>query len=317
MTKFENLKREGRTAFSFEVLPPLKGMGTEHLFADIDKLKEFNPHHINITTHRSEITYQEVSEGVFKRKKERKRPGTVAVAAAIKNKYDVTVVPHVLCSGYSKDDTEYLLLDLQFLGINELLVLRGDKTKDENCFQPIKNGYSHAIELEQQINDFNKGFFIDGSTIKSDVIPFHYGVAGYPEKHEEAPNFEQDLLWLKKKVDAGAEYVVTQMFFDNDKFKHFVSKARESGISVPIIPGIKPFYRKSQLSVLPKTFNSNLPQPLVEEVLKCNNDDQVRELGIEWCVNQCRELISFGVPCLHFFTYGAVDIVREVAERIY
>ena len=317
MSYIDPLKDEGKTAFSFEVLPPLKGMGTENLFASIDKLKDFKPHHINITTHRSEITYQEVSEDVFKRKKERKRPGTVAVAAAIKNKYDITVVPHILCSGYSKDDTEYALLDLQFLGITELLVLRGDKAKDETIFKPVKDGYSHALELEQQINDFNNGKFVDGSPIKSAVKPFHYGVAGYPEKHEEAPNMEQDRYWLKKKVEAGAEYVVTQMFFDNERFKAYVKAAKEAGIYVPIIPGIKPFTKLSQLAALPKTFNTNLPKEFVDEALKCKNDDDAKALGIEWCINQCKELIDFGVPCLHFFTYGAVDSVRKVAEAIY
>ena len=311
------LNREGKTAFSFEVLPPLKGMGTEGLFASIDKLMDFKPHHINITTHRSEITYQEVGDNVYKKRKERKRPGTVAVAAAIKNKYDVTVVPHILCSGYTKDDTEYALLDLQFLGITDLLVLRGDKAKDENIFKPVKDGYSHALELEQQINDFNSGKFVDGSPIKATVKPFHYGVAGYPEKHEESPNFEQDLHWLKAKVDAGAEYVVTQMFFDNEKFISYVKAAREDGINVPIIPGIKPFTKLSQLAALPKTFNTNLPKEFVDEALKCKNDDDAKALGIEWCTKQCRELIDFGIPCLHFFTYGAVDSVRKVAEAIY
>ena len=196
-------------------------------------------------------------------------------------------------------------------------MLRGDKAKDENIFKPVKDGYSHALELEQQINDFNNGKFVDGSPIKATVKPFHYGVAGYPEKHEESPNFEQDLHWLKAKVDAGAEYVVTQMFFDNEKFISYVKAAREAGINVPIIPGIKPFTKLSQLAALPKTFNTNLPKEFVDEALKCKNDDDAKALGIEWCIKQCRELIDFGIPCLHFFTYGAVDSVRKVAEAIY
>lgn len=317
MSIFDKFNNSRQTAFSFEVLPPLKGMGTDKLFENIDKLKDFKPHHINITTHRSEITYQEVAEDVFRRKKERKRPGTVAVAAAIKNKYDITVIPHILCSGYSKDDTEYALLDLQFLGITELLILRGDKAKDEKTFTPVKDGYSHAVELEKQVNDFNNGLFIDGSHIKSTVTPFHYGVAGYPEKHEESPNIEQDIYWLKQKIDAGAEYIVTQMFFDNSRFFNFVEQARKAGINVPIIPGLKPFNKLSQLTALPKTYNTNLPQELVEAALKCRSDDDAKQLGIEWAVNQCKELIKFGVPCLHFFTYAATDSVRAVAEKIY
>lgn len=239
------------------------------------------------------------------------------MVAAIHNKYDITVVPHILCSGFSREDTEYILLDLQFLGITNLLVLRGDKAKDESSFVPEKDGYAHALELEEQINAFNEGKFIDGTPIQAPLTPFRYGVAGYPEKHEESPNMEQDLYWLKKKVEAGADYVVTQMFYDNRKYVDFVERARKEGINVPIVPGIKPFSKLSQLSVIPKTFNVDLPQELVVEAMKCKDDKEARALGIEWCINQCRELIAYGVPGIHFYTVGAVDNVKEVATAVY
>ena len=226
----ELINKEKKTAFSFEVLPPLKGTGIEKLYATIDTLREFDPLYVNITTHRSEYVYRELGGGLYERNRYRRRPGTVAVAAAIHNKYDITVVPHILCSGFSREDTEYILLDLQFLGITNLLVLRGDKAKDESSFVPEKDGYAHALELEEQINAFNEGKFIDGTPIQAPLTPFRYGVAGYPEKHEESPNMEQDLYWLKKKVEAGADYVVTQMFYDNRKYVDFVERARKEGI---------------------------------------------------------------------------------------
>ncbi len=312
------LQREGRsTAFSFEVLPPLKGNGIDTLFAQIDKLREFNPLYINITNHRSECVYVENGCGYYERKSMRRRPGTVAVASAIRSHYDIPVVPHILCSGFSREDTEYLLLDLQFLGITDIFLLRGDKAKEESVFTPVKNGCTHALELIEQVNAFNAGHFVDGSPIKAPLTPFSYGVAGYPEKHEESPNMEQDLYWLKRKVDAGAEYVVTQMFFDNKKYFDFVERARRAGITVPIIPGIKPFSKLSQLSVVPKTFKVDLPEELVAEAVKCTDDSQARALGLEWCISQCRGLMAGGAPSIHFYTVGAVDNVREVAQAIY
>ena len=248
------IKSTDNTAFSFEILPPLKGTGIEKLYKTVDTLREFDPKYINITTHRSEYVYKELGNGLYQRTRQRRRPGTVAVAAALQNKYNITTVPHILCSGFSREDTEYVLLDLQFLGITDLLVLRGDKAKHESAFVPENNGYNHAIELEAQINDFNKGVFVDGSPIKITGTPFSYGVACYPEKHEESPNMEQDIYWLKKKIEAGAEYAVTQMFYDNRKYFEFVEKVRKEGINVPIIPGIKPFRKLSQLNMIPKTF---------------------------------------------------------------
>ena len=247
-----------RTDFSFEVLPPLKGTGTESLFRIIDSLKEFKPKYINITTHRSEYVYTEQADGTFLRNRVRRRPGTVAVASAIMQKYDINVVPHVVVSGATKEDIEYMLLDLQFLGIKDILVLRGDKAKDEARFTPVENGYAHATELMEQINKFNAGFFVDGSPIKLPGEPFSMGVACYPEKHEEAPNLEFDMQMLKKKQELGADYAITQMFFDNKKFFAFVKKAREMGITIPIIPGIKPIAKLSQFNVVPKTFHLDL-----------------------------------------------------------
>lgn len=306
-----------KTAFSFEILPPLKGTGIEKVYQDIDTLREFDPKYINITTHRSEFVYKDLGNGLFQRNRLRRRPGTVAVAAAIQNRYGITTVPHILCSGFNREDTEYVLLDLQFLGITDLLVLRGDKAKHESIFTPEPGGYAHAIELQEQINRFNRGIFVDGSEMKVSKTPFTYGVACYPEKHDEAPNMESDLYWLKKKVEAGAEYAVTQLFYDNRKYFAFVEKARAAGIYVPIIPGIKPFKKLSQLTMIPKTFKVDLPKELTDEALKCTTDEQLKQVGIEWCIQQCKELIAHGVPSIHFYTVGAVDSIREVAKAIY
>lgn len=311
------IKSTEKTAFSFEILPPLKGTGIEKLNQTVDTLREFDPKYINITTHRSEYVYKDLGNGLYQRERMRRRPGTVAVAAALQNKYGITTVPHILCSGFSREEIEYVLLDLQFLGITDLLVLRGDKAKHESQFIAESNGYAHALELQNQINGFNQGIFIDGSPIKVTGTPFSYGVACYPEKHEESPNLDQDIYWLKKKVEAGAEYAVTQMFFDNQKYFEFVERVRQEGINIPIIPGIKPFRKLSQLSMIPKTFKIDLPQELAVEAMKCKNDEESSALGIEWCTAQCRELIAYGVPSIHFYTVGAVDSVKEVAQAIY
>lgn len=317
MRVIDLIKHTDETAFSFEVLPPIKGTGIEKLYQDIDTLLEFNPKYINITTHRSEYVYKELGNGLFERARLRRRPGTVAVAAAIHNKYNITTVPHILCSGFSREDIEYELLDLQFLNITDLLVLRGDKAKHQASFSPEPNGHEHAIELAEQINNFNKGLFVDGSPIKVTNTPFSYGVACYPEKHEEAPNLEQDLYWLKKKMEAGAEYAVTQLFYDNSKYFSFVDKARKEGINIPIIPGIKPFRKQSQLTMVPKTFKVDIPQELTIEALKCNTEEETEALGIEWCIHQCKELIKHGVPSIHFYSVGAVNSIKQVAKTIY
>ena len=317
MTISELIKNTDKTAFSFEVLPPLKGTGTASLFNTIDTLKEFDPQYINITTHRSEFVYTEKEDGTYVRHSLRRRPGTIAVASAIMNKYDIKVVPHVLCSGFTKESIEYMLLDLQFLGIKDVLVLRGDKAKDEPSFRPIKDGYSHATELIEHINMFNNGKFIDGTPIKSPGEKFSYGVACYPEKHDEAPNMESDLSVLKMKQDLGADYAVTQLFYDNKKYFEFVEKARNTGITIPIIPGIKPLAKMSQLTVVPKTFHLDIPQELATEAARCKTDEEVKQLGIEWSTAQCKELIAHGVPSIHFYTVSAVDSIRQIAERIY
>lgn len=305
------------TAFSFEVLPPLKGTGIEKLFHTIDTLKEFDPKYLNITTHRSEYVYKDLGNGMMQRARLRRRPGTIAVAAAIQHHYNIHVVPHILCSGYTREDTEYMLLDLQFLGISDLLVLRGDKAKEDAAFKPTGDGYSHATELITHINRFNEGFFIDDSPIKSPGVPFSYGVACYPEKHEEAPNLEADLMILKQKADTGAQYAVTQLFYDNEKYFSFVNRAREQGIQIPIIPGIKPLAKLSQLTMVPKTFHCDLPQALALEVQKCKTDEEVKQVGIEWAITQCKELMRNGAPSLHFYTVSAVDSIKEIAKQIY
>ncbi len=312
------LNNEGlERGFSFEVLPPLKGNGTEALFRTIDSLKEFGPRFINITTHHSEYVYKELENGLLTRQRVRRRPGTVAIAAAIQNKYDIPVIPHVICSGASVDDIEYELLDLQFLGISNLLVLRGDKAKEDRQFTPTANGHAHATDLLKQVARFNEGFFADGTPIKHPGEKFTCGVACYPEKHEEAPNMEQDLMHLKEKQDLGAAYAVTQLFYDNKKFYEFVEKAREMGITIPIIPALKPFAKLSQLTVVPKTFHCDIPEELASEVLKCKTDDDAKALGIDWTASQVKDLYEHGFNNVHFFTVSAVDSVRQIAKILF
>jgi methylenetetrahydrofolate reductase (NADPH) len=302
--------------FSFEVLPPLKGAGTEKLFADIDKLREFDPAYINITTHHSEFVYRELENGQYERQRVRRRPGTIAIAAAIQQRYGIPVQPHLICSGATIDDIEYELLDLQFLGISDLLLLRGDKAKEDNRFVPTPGGHAHTTELIKQVNSFNEGYFADGTPIKSPGKPFDYGVACYPEKHEEAPNLERDMEYLRQKQNLGAQYAVTQLFFDNKKYFDFVCKAREMGITIPIIPGIKPLAKLSQLTIVPKTFHCDIPEELAKEIVKCKTDDDAKRLGIEWTTEQCRNLYQNGVQNIHFYTVSAVDSVAEVARRL-
>ena len=317
MSVIDKIGQRGRTAFSFELLPPLKGNNIDKLYDAIDTLWEFEPAYINITDHRSEYVFKDMGNGTYTRQRLRRRPGSVAVAAAIKNKYDISVVPHVLCSGFTREDTEYELLDLQFLGIYDLLVLRGDKAPDEKTFTPEKKGNAHALDLAYQIQDFNKGIFVDGSQMLVTKTPFNFGVACYPEKHEEAPNMERDIYWLKQKQEAGAQYAVTQLFYDNSKYFNFLKMAREAGVTIPIIPGIKPMSKLSQLTVIPKTFKVDLPKELVSEALKLHTDDEMKQLGIEWGVQQCKDLIKAGVPSLHFYALGATDSVKEIAKRVF
>lgn len=306
--------KEGETFFSFELLPPLKGYSIENLYNTVDKLREYNPKCINITNHSSEYIFKEVENNLYRRDSYQRRPCTIAIATAIHNRYGIPVVPHVICESMLMMDTENDLLNLQFLGITDILVLRGDKT-DKVSSQPDE--HEHAIELQRQVNEFNSGVFCDGSPIKSKINAFHYGVACYPEKHAEAPNLDYDIYWLKKKEEQGAEYAVTQMFFDNAKYFAFVSQARAAGVKMPIIPGVKPLSKKSQLSNLPKTFNIDFPAELMWEVMKSESDDEVREIGIEWCTAQCKELKSHGVPGIHFYTMGQANNIARVAKAVY
>lgn len=307
---------EQERQFSFEVLPPLKGTGTSGLFRDIEKLCELQPAFINITTHHSEYVYRELSDGRYERQRLRRRPGTIAVAAAIQQRFGVTVQPHVICSGVTVEDIEYELLDLQFLGISDLLLLRGDKAKEDSRFVPTPGGHSHTTDLIRQVKRFNEGFFADGTPIKNPGRAFDYGVACYPEKHEEAPNLEMDMEYLKEKQELGAQYAVTQLFFDNQKYFEFVEKARGMGITIPLIPGIKPFAKLSQLTVVPKTFHCDIPEALAKEIVKCKSDEDARQLGIEWTTEQCRELYQHGVQNIHFYTVSAVDSVAAVAKKL-
>ena len=302
--------------FSFEVLPPLKGTGTQRLFADIEKLCELSPAFINITTHHSEYVYKELSDGRFERQRLRRRPGTIAVAAAIQQRFKVPVQPHIICSGATIEDIEYELLDLQFLGITDLLLLRGDKAKDDRSFQPTPGGHAHTTDLIRQVQQFNDGYFADGSPIQWRGPKFDIGVACYPEKHEEAPNLEMDMQYLKEKQELGAQYAVTQLFFDNQKYFSFVEKARQMGITIPIIPGIKPLAKLSQLTVVPRTFHCDIPESLAREIVKCKTDDDARRLGIEWTVQQCRELYQHGANDIHFYTMGAVDEVVTIVNEL-
>ena len=302
------------TAFSFEILPPLKGTGIEKLYQTIDTLREFDPKYINITTHRSEYVYKDLGNGLFQRNRLR----SVREQSLWRQPFRINIILLwflISCAVVSRVRRPNMYCWIcNFLNITDLLVLRGDKAKHESVFTPEGDGYHHAIELQKQINNFNKGIFVDGSEMKVTASPFSYGVACYPEKHEESPNAEQDLLWLKRKVETGADYAVTQLFYDNNRYFSFVKRAREAGITVPIIPGIKPFSKLSQLTMVPKTFKVDLPDELAREALKCKTDEEARALGTEWCIHQCRELMAGGVPSLHFYTVGAVDVVRDVAK---
>ena len=305
------------TAFSFEILPPLKGNSIQKVYNVIDKLVEFDPKYINITSHHSEFIYKTLPDGSFQKVNIRKRPGSVAIASAIQNKYGITAVPHIICKGFTKDETEYALIDLNFLGVYDLLLLRGDTKTLDNSQKNNELYHEHATDLQQQVNNFNKGIALDGSLFEANETSFSYGMACYPEKHEEAPNMDSDIHYLKEKVKNGADYLVTQMFFDNTKFYSFVERCRAEGITVPIIPGIKPIVFMNQLTVLPKVFRSDIPEPFAAELRKCKTDDEAKEVGVEWCIQQCKELISSGVPSLHFYTMLASDSVRRVAKEIY
>lgn len=303
--------------FSFEILPPLRGNSIFRVYNIIDKLREFEPSFINITSHHSESVYIPQPDGLHKKITIRRRPGTVAIASAIQNKYGIPAVPHIICKGFTKDETEYALLDLNFLGIQNLFLLRGDSKSMDTVSQNPDQYHEHATDLQRQINDFNRGIALDGTKLESIDTPFRYGMACYPEKHEEAPNMEIDLHYAKMKADAGASYLVTQLFFDNSRYFEFVKRAREAGIRIPIVPGIKPITKLRQMTALPRTFRTDIPEALAIELRKARSDEEAAAVGREWAAMQCRELLAEGVPGLHFYTMMASDAVRNICSMIF
>jgi len=313
----EHLANAKSTIFSLEIIPPKKGDSIHNLFDSIDPLMEFNPPFIDVTYHREEFVYKELEDGNFEKHTVRKRPGTVGICAAIQNHYEVDAVPHIICGGFTREETENALIDLNFLGIDNVLALRGDGIKSEATFTPEPYGNAYASELVEQIDDMNKGKYIDQDLKNPIPTDFCIGVAAYPEKHFEAPNLNFDLSWLKKKVELGAEYAVTQMFFDNRKYFEFVKQCREEGINIPIIPGLKPITTKKHLTILPSIFKIDLPEELESEVMKCKNNAAVKEVGVEWGIQQCRELIEHGAPALHFYSMGRSGSIHRIASEFF
>lgn len=310
------INRAEKTLFSFELLPPLKGSDGNKLYRTIDELIEFDPQYINITTHRDECEYRTREDGLIEKRIVRKRPGTVAIAASIQYKYGIPVVPHILCGGFTRSETEHVLIDLHFLGIENVLALRGDGLKSDPVFRPEPDGNAHASELVEQIVALRNGHYLDKELKNNTNMDFCIGVAAYPEKHFEAPNLDIDLEFLKQKVEAGADYIVTQMFFDNNKYFQFVDRCRDAGITIPIIPGIKPIAVMNQVTVLPKLFSVDLPRELASELMKCKSNDAAKQIGTEWAVMQAKDLISRGVPSLHVYTYGITDNVRAIMKAV-
>ncbi|WP_420580868.1 methylenetetrahydrofolate reductase [NAD(P)H] [Reichenbachiella sp.] len=308
---------KGNTLFSLEIIPPRKGENIQNIFDHLDPLMEFKPPFIDVTYHREEYVYKKHPSGLLEKKTTRKRPGTVGICAALKHRYNVDPVPHIICGGFNKEETENALIDLNFLGIDNVLVLRGDAIKSEPQFKPEPEGNNYAIDLLHQVKGMNEGNYLDDEMENANPTDFCIGVAGYPEKHFEAPSLNSDLKYLKQKVDAGAEYIVTQMFFDNQKFFEFEKKCRDIGINVPIIPGLKPFKTKSQLSVLPSFFKIDLPDPLIEAVEKCKDNKEVKQVGIEWGIQQSKELKEQGVPVLHYYSMGKSSSVQKIAEAVF
>jgi methylenetetrahydrofolate reductase (NADPH) len=317
MSVIDKINNAKGPLFTFELLPPLKGHSIERVYRTIDRLIEFNPAYINFTSHRNEIVYYERPDGLLEKRIVRKRPGTIALAAAVKYKYNIPVVPHILCGGFTKEETENLLIEMNFLGIDDVLALRGDPQKGSRRFIPEKDGYTHTYELIQQIVNMNNGKYLEDTLIDPVATHFCIGVAGYPEKHFEAPNKLADLENLKRKVDTGASYIVTQMFFDNSRFFSFREECREAGINVPIIAGMKPISALNDINLLPQTFHIDLPNELVKELMKCTTDNDAREVGIEWTTMQSKELIKAGVPGLHYYTLGRSDNIARIVKAAF
>jgi len=310
-------KANGKTLISFEVLPPLKGGGIQAIFDSLDPLMEFKPPFIDVTYHREDFAYKRRDSGFYEKTAIRKRPGTVGICAAIMHRYGVDAVPHLICGGFTKEDTENALIDLNFLNINNVLAIRGDARKVDGKFIPEEGGHKYALDLVKQIVCMNEGKYLDTDIKDAQQTDFCIGVAGYPEKHFESPNIDVDLQYVKAKVDAGADYIVTQMFFDNDKFFEFVDKCRAIGIDVPIVPGLKPITKRYQLNSIPRHFYVNLPEEFVSELMKAKDLKAYKEVGIEWCIHQSKELKKKGVPCLHYYTMGDSSTIRRIAETVY
>lgn len=316
MKVIDHIREAKGTTVSFEILPPLKGKGISAIYNHLDPLMEFKPAYINVTYHRSEHIFKKRSDGSFEKVVVRKRPGTEAICASIMNRYNVDTVPHLICGGFTVQDTEDALLTLSYLGIDNVLVLRGDAAKNETSFEPEPGGHKYAIELLRQVVNLNNGIYLEEELKGNKGTKFCIGVAGYPEKHFEAPNMQTDLSYLKDKVEAGAEYIVTQMFFDNKKYFDFVKQCREAGITVPIIPGLKPVTSKKQLSIIPRTFNVDIPTELSDEILRCKDDTCVEQVGTEWLLAQSKELKAAGVPVLHYYTLGKPQVVCNVVKQL-
>jgi methylenetetrahydrofolate reductase (NADPH) len=316
MKVIDHIKQAKQTLISFEVLPPLKGKGIEALYNHLDPLMEFKPSFINVTYHRSEHVFKKRADGTFEKVIVRKRPGTESICAAIMNRYNVDTVPHLICGGFSINDTEDALINLRYLGIDNVLVLRGDAAKNETAFEPEPGGHRYASDLLQQVVNLNAGIYLEDDLKGTHKTNFCIGVAGYPEKHFEAPNMDSDLRYLKAKIDMGADYIITQMFFDNAKYYAYVDKCRAAGINVPIIPGLKPVYTRKQLTVLPKTFFIDLPNDLSNEMMKCKTDQDVEKVGTEWMLEQSKDLKKNGVPVLHYYTLGKPHVVANVVREL-
>lgn len=317
MQVIEQLKNTKKTLFSFEILPPLKGKSIQSIYDSIDPLIEFDPAFVNVTYHREEFIYKKREKGYLEKIAIKKRPGTVGICAAIKNKYNLEAVPHLICGGFSREETENALIDLNFLGIDNVLALRGDPIKTEPHFIPEAGGNKYAVELVKQIVDLNQGKYIDENIENATPTNFSIGVAGYPEKHFESPNMQADIKRLKDKIDTGAHYVVTQLFYDNQKFFAFVEACREAGIDVPIIPGIKPIESLRHITFLPKFFNIDLPSALTDQLEKCTTNEEAKKVGTKWAIQQSKELVEYGVPCIHYYTMGKSKSVREIAQAVF
>ncbi|MFK7757289.1 MAG: methylenetetrahydrofolate reductase [NAD(P)H] [Flavobacteriales bacterium] len=313
----EKIKNANKPLFSMEILPPKKGENICNLFNTIESLSHHDPAFINVTYHREEHIYREVENGLLKKHTVRKRPGTVGICAAIKNKFNIEPVPHIICGGFNKEETENALIDLNFLGVKNLIALRGDPIKSEGIFKPEVNGHSYASELIEQIVNLNKGIYLDPELDNSSPSDFCIGTAGYPEKHFESPNHENDMRFLKQKVDQGAEYIITQLFYDNEYYFRFVERCHEVGITVPIIPGIKTITSARQLSIIPHFFHVTVPKTLSSKIENAKTNQELKNVGIDWTIAQCQELIDYGVPALHFYTMGKAESVKIITEEVF